>query len=37
MGRIQFKLKYDGVHIIKKILKPINKEDIDAQKVTVEK
>ena len=37
MGRIQFKLKYDGVHIIKKIFKPINKENTDTQKVTAEK
>lgn len=37
MGRIQFKLKYDGVHIIKKIFKPINTENTDTQKVTAGK
>lgn len=26
-GRIQFKLKYDGVHIVKKILEPVTKQE----------
>lgn len=33
MGRIQFKLKYDGVHIIKKIISPIEipKENVQSE------
>lgn len=34
-GRIQFKLKYDGVHIIKKIFMPENSKDNDNTKTVI--